>query len=1432
MHSPSRSENGEKEDSASFHGFEEAGAVAVAMDPVTEKEYRVVCRQRSQVKQKLVRIQRTLITSAAIGLAQLNVLSKTLSAVYTEYSGFHSKVLSLVSDEDLFQEENEYDAFEDIYNNVSNAVEELLLEAKNRAVPTSAPNPSSQQVIFQQQALKMPIPTFSGSYAEWPKFKAIFTDLMANSGDTDAIKLYHLDKALIGNAAGVLDAKILSEGNYQQAWNVLMDRYDNKRAIVESHFRGLLTLKKMSSTANKELRALVDEAVNHIESLRYLQQEINGTAEHFFVFLIVSALDKSARQAWEATQKKGELPNYQQTIDFLKSRCQVLENCEAAGQPAPSNPKPHPPHRSVPQRSHAASTGPSQPPVSCEICGGPHRNVQCSALSSLTPAQKNEKIRAAGVCFNCLRKGHRSKDCPSDKTCHKCQRRHHTLLHENEEPSRGTKPNVSLPTETMATPPPIPAATTSQMPAPVNQPVSTTCSANFAQSTKTVLLLTAVVQVYGRRNQPHPCRVLLDSGSQVNFITEEMANRLGIPKKPANIPIVGINALRTHAHDKVTIKFRSRVSTFHASLECLVTPRVTGTIPTSKIDIAHWMIPEELVLADPKFHIPDKVDLLIGGELFFDLLKPGHLSLADGLPQLRDTQLGWIIAGVIIGPPHASNVSPMYVHASVADIERNMQQFWQIEEVPDVPNLSTEEIVCEAHFLSTYQRDESGRFMVQLPFNSDLPLLDDCRALALKRFLMLEKRLVRNPELRIQYVDFIQEYEALGHCRAIMESEDPPNQQSYYLPHHAVLRPSSSSTKCRVVFDASAKSSPSHLSLNEVLHVGPVVQNDLHHIMLRFRKFKVAFTGDICKMYRQVVEAPSDRRFLRIFWREQPSLPLRVLELCTVTYGTASAPYQATRCLVQLVKEDGENFPIAARIVKEETYMDDVLSGADSVEDAIVAKQQLKELLSRGGFPIRKWCSNSQQLMENIPIDERETMTPGEQGVNETIKVLGLRWDPTADTLKIAYHPNPPVKQPPTKRTVYSEIAKFFDPLGLVSPVIVLAKLLAQKLWQLKINWDDPVDENIAKQWQNLQLSLMYLHDIEIPRCVVLDNAVAYELHGFSDASTAAYGACIYLRSLFADGSAKLRLLTSKSKLAPLSELTIPRKELCAALLLTRLLAKVLPALNMPVQEVVLWSDSTIVLAWLKKPLNQLQLFVRNRVAVIQQHTDNFRWEHVRSHQNPADVISRGQLPEDLATNTLRWHGPSYLEVVCYEVVIPDEIPEEALPELKAAVAISDVRMDMPLFFSNYSNFRKLQRIVGYIRRFANNCRKQNPTDRELRPHLTVHELRRATESIIHVIQHAHFADEIKRVLDNEPCKRLGNLRPIYTNGLLRVGGRLDRSQLPFESRHQIILPDKDPVIHRFIQQMHVELLHVGQTGLLNALRQSAVAVSTQPARL
>ncbi|XP_055633459.1 uncharacterized protein LOC129773830 [Toxorhynchites rutilus septentrionalis] len=750
-----------------------------------------------------------------------------------------------------------------------------------------------------------------------------------------------------------------------------------------------------------------------------------------------------------------------------------------------------------------------------------------------------------------------------------------------------------------------------------------------------------------------------------------------------------------------------------------------------------------------------------------------------------------------------------------------MQQFWKIEEVSDVPKFSADELACEAHFLSTYKRDPNGRFIVKLPLKKNVDKMNDCRALALNRFLMLEKKLVRNPELQMQYIQFIREYETLGHCHEINEANDLPNQRNFYMPHHAVLRPSSSSTKCRVVFDASAKPTPDSLSLNDVLHVGPVVQSELFSIVLRFRKHQIAISADIAKMYRQVSMAAEDQNYQRIFWREHPAHPLRILELKTVTYGTASAPYQATRCLVQLAEEEGRDFPVAARIVKEDIYVDDILTGAESVTDAIKVYRQLRQLLGRGGFPIHKWCSNSKELLEHIPPQECEKQIPMDYcEANQVIKILGLLWDSHEDALYIANQPKQPTIQQQiiTKRIIYAEVAKFYDPLGLFSPVIVLAKLLVQQIWRTKAGWDESVDTELTQKWNLLLCSLSQLNRIKVPRCVTFNNAIAFELHGFADASTVAYGACIYLRSIFNDGTAKLRMLCSKSKLAPLHDLSIPRKELCAALLLTRLLQKVIPALGITFQDIVLWSDSTIVLAWIKKPLNLLQLFVRNRIAVIQEHTSEYRWHYIRSQQNPADLTSRGLLPELLEENMLWWDGPEFLTKSQYKTENVEDVPNDMLPEMKSAIATAAVSSPHFAFLYKFSSFRKIQRIMGYILRFVANCKKI-ASERE-RSHLTIRELYQSSEAVIRIIQLTHLGDEIERVIANEPCRRIGNLRPMYSNGLLRVGGRLSHSKLPFNNRHQIILPDKDPIVRLMIQEMHIELLHIGQTGLMNAMRQ------------
>ncbi|XP_055639950.1 uncharacterized protein LOC129777604 [Toxorhynchites rutilus septentrionalis] len=630
---PTDPQRGSSENSESFHGFQDW---EVELDTTTVKELTGIFRQRAQVQNKVMRIRNTLQSQQQLSLAQLNVMSKNLSATYAEFSTFHSKAMPLIPNEAIDQQEEVYAEFEELHNYVSTTVEELILTMNNTVPQTK----SAPQVIVQQKPLKAPIPTFDGSYSNWPKFKAVFQDLMTNSGDSEALKLYHLDKALVGDAAGVLDARILSEGNYQQAWNVLSERFENKRVIVESHLHGLLSLKPVRLESHKELRALLNEVSHHVESLRFLDQDITGVSEHFIVYLINIALDKSTRKAWESTQRKGELPKYEHTINFLKSRCQILESCESAFQrQVPVVPKAKqfssPPKYPL-QKCHAASTSPSE--NVCEICSGAHRNFQCTALNNLTAVQKNNMIRTAGLCFNCLRKGHRSKDCNSDKTCRKCQRRHHTLLHEVEVSYArpNVTPNVSVPIKAEIEQPLRIPQMYNPMTAKQNSSVlqdfsiSTPCSCYVGEPTKTVLLLTAVVHALDQNNRPHPCRVLLDSGSQVNFVTEEMANRLGVPKKRANVPITGINALRSLAREKINISFRSRVSSFHANLDCLVTTQVTGTIPTSKLDIGSWNIPTGLILADPQFHTPAKIDMLIGAEIFFDIFKPSQLLLEDG----------------------------------------------------------------------------------------------------------------------------------------------------------------------------------------------------------------------------------------------------------------------------------------------------------------------------------------------------------------------------------------------------------------------------------------------------------------------------------------------------------------------------------------------------------------------------------------------------------------------------------------------------------------------------------------------------------------------------------------------------------------------------------------------------------------------------------
>ncbi|XP_047038038.1 uncharacterized protein LOC124643201 [Helicoverpa zea] len=382
--------------------------------------------------------------------------------------------------------------------------------------------------------------------------------------------------------------------------------------------------------------------------------------------------------------------------------------------------------------------------------------------------------------------------------------------------------------------------------------------------------------------------------------------------------------------------------------------------------------------------------------------------------------------------------------------------------------------------------------------------------MAKRRFLSLERRFLRDPSFKERYVAFMEEYERLGHMTENPTSRKPHSGDDieYFLPHHGVIRESSSTTKLRAVFDASAATT-SGVSFNQIQMVGPTIQEDLLSILLRFRQYKYVISGDIARMYRAVAVTPSQRPLQQIIFRTDPKLPLKTYCLNTVTYGTASAPYLATKCLVSLANV--ATSPTVKSSIERDFYIDDYLSGGNSVSGVVEMVKEVISVLASANFHIRKWQSNSSSILDQVC--DSSTVVDClrlSEDKNASSKTLGLRWVCEADYL--AFSISIDDKKQVSKRQILSVISQIFDPLGLVGPCVVEAKIVMQKLWLDKCDWDEQVPESICHFWSNFVNTLPSLNNLRIPRWVVCDNAILHEIHVFTDASERAFGCCVYLR--------------------------------------------------------------------------------------------------------------------------------------------------------------------------------------------------------------------------------------------------------------------------------------------------------------------------------
>ncbi|XP_055605576.1 uncharacterized protein LOC129753754 [Uranotaenia lowii] len=1342
---------------------------------------------------------------------------------------------------------------EDDFCNMKGELLRLQSLARRSENDEHHPATSTQDPIGSSASLarvKLPeirLPSFDGQIDLWITFRDSFDSLInSNHQLTQMDKFTYLRSALTGEALREVSSIELTAANYQVAWDALTNRYENRKLIVKTYVDALFKVEIMRKECYDGLSKLIGGFEKNLQMLEKIGESSDGWST-LLVHMVCARLDPLTLRHWETHHNSREVPKFQVLIRFLKDHCSILQTL--AHQPTAAE--------SQFKRSKFGVSHPSiQFSKMCPFCGNEfHSAFRCIEFLKCTVEERSDSVKRARLCLNCLSPGHMARVC-SKGSCHHCGSRHHSLLHPDRQSSvsqirSNSPPSVLQAPQSQPQPSPLsqPIPSTSQ---PFRPPTSTSFpvtqmpdySADFSEVTphtialpththsppRQVLLSTAIVRVQDQAGNFRLARALLDSCSQFCFMSTKFCQRLKFRSSAEYLTVQGIGGSTAVSKKQVVASVSPRcsgISTFVSPMTFYVLPEITTTLPASRVPLRSQSLPNGVILADPNFFEPGQIDLIIGAEFFFDILTDGRFKVSDDGPSLQNSVFGWIVAGTV---PDRNNPHPLTVTScSVAELQDQLAKFWELETCRTSSTLSVEESVCETLFEESTIRDSIGRFVVSLPKrNHVIRQLGETRSIALRRFYGLEKRFLSDKELHSAYKEFIEEYVKLDHMQEVRCSDEL--MPVYYLPHHAVFKPDSSTTKLRVVFDASCKSSTG-VSLNDGLMVGPVVQEDLLSIVLRFRLHRVAVVADVEKMYRMIRVQPEDQRLQRILWRNSPNEPIRTYQLTTVTYGTASAPYLATKSLRTLAEEGEESYPRAASSLKYDTYVDDSLTGANSVEDAKKLSLEMVELAATGGFTLRKFNSNSAEVLSSLPehlVDDRALFNLDSSSAS--VKTLGLMWRPSTDSFLFqcpVWDSQPTI----TKRIVLADTARLFDPLGLVGPVVILAKIFLQDLWQLKCGWDEPLPENMQAAWQEYRRNLAPLSTLVIPRWLAFhSNLLSVEIHGFCDASVKAYGACLYLRSTTSEGEVSIQLITAKSRVAPLDDVkrkkkqqTIPRLELSSALLLSHVYEKVKQSLRIP-HSAYFWTDSTIVLCWLSSLPSRWQVFVSNRVSEIQHITKGSCWQHISGVENPADIISRGMIPAQLLYQSVWFHGPLWLRQDCSTWprsnvtgdVDPSLLEERKVCSLPVAEVVSNP------FFDLRESYINTVHIVSWSLRFLHNVRIKNPEDR-VSGSLSVEEHKAALHHLVRLAQAESFPAEVEALQKCQQLKSTSSilpLNPCFVDGIIRVGGRLQSASISQERKHPMILSNQHPFSRMIVNHYHHQHFHAGAQLLVSSLRE------------
>lgn len=1284
---------------------------------------------------------------------------------------------------------------------------------------------------------QLELPKFKGDFQEWPRFKELFNQMITSRKNMSNIyKLKYLIESLEGEPAELIKTVPISGDQFETAFQVLKENYENNRLLVNHLLSSLMDVQPVRAETSTEIRRILTATSNILQSLETLKRPINKT-DDLVVYLTVTRLDTQSKKEWEThlanSENSESPPTFEDLKKFLKTRRTTLESLERSNAQVKKIEKTNHQTKNKVQANVAAASSTSKPrrlfinnsnksigsagtkPRSCIACNKEHSLFDCDVFTSKSHDERKNIIGSKRLCYNCFGP-HRIAQCPSKSRCQTCAGMHHTLLH--------TEKKVENPEDDMT-----------------QQQFTSNNASTVLLSAKPlggVLLATAWISVESQSGRRIMARALIDQAAQSSFISKHLCDALGIIAQQINMTVSGIGSKSTgKCQELVTFSINPHFSrNLNLKVDALVLPTITNYTPSIGVPQKFAHI-QGITLADPQYFDQKRpIDILLGAEVHADIvygeIRRGH----HNEPIATSTSLGWMLSGRTDLATQAEGSECLHTHTE--DLSNLLQKFWEVEEFSHRKHILTPaEEACENFYKHTVARDEQGRYIVRLPFkNGVVPNkgnFGNTYKQALRVFQRMENKCKHSENFKKSYDEVFKEHLRMGHMKQV-SMEDIDMQNSCFLTHHGIIKESSSTTKFRMVVNASLKSAITGNSFNDTLEVGENLIPDLIDLILEWRLFEYAFSADIEKMFRQILLHEEDQKFQLIVWRFRASDSILIFKLTYPCFGLVCSPWLACRTLRQLALEYQKKYPRAAKIIMDKkVYMDDVPSGAHSLKEAKELRDELIQLLKEGGFPLRKWMSNSKELLGDLP---SEFLDPGVTRAfqdKESISILGMTWIPVKDEFCFNISPEPTVI-PLTKRLVLSRIAKIFDPLGWLSPVIISAKIFMQSLWLLEGDWSDTLPPSYTETWNRWYNSIHKLALIRFPRWTGYKPGLEYQLHGFADASEKAYGAAIYLRIINGKES-QTSLLFAKSKVAPIKTISIPRLELCAAEILAVIMQHCISVLKLGQVPCHAWSDSADVLYWLAAHPSRWKTFVANRCANIHNTIPKGLWRHVSSADNPADMLSRGLEVDEFIDNELWLKGPpwlnQYIDIYNQAVVVPDRVQvNEAETRRKVTAMVIVSNTDTWNLLYKYSDLNKLLRITSICLRFIAKCRKGKISfhlnnQSYIEKIITPEEIENALYVWCFLVQQNEFSREIKD-LKKDGAKgvatksSIAKLRPFLdSQGILRVGGRIKHSLLEEDSKHPIILPQFNHLTYLIVGHYHKKVLHGGVQITLATIR-------------